>query len=319
MTTMKAVRIHEYGGPDVLKCEEAPYPVVGHGDVLVRVKAAAVNPIDWKVRQGMRRKVLPHVLPMIPGWDLSGVVECVGPGVNAFAPGDEVFGRSDLIRDGSYAELIAVRAREVTAKPLSLDHVQAAAVPLAALTAWQVLFGAPDAHSSINLQKGQTILIHGAAGGVGTFAVQLAKWRGVTVFATASASNVEFLRGLGADEVIDYTRQPFEEVVRDVDAVFDTIGGETQARSWKVLRRNGVLASIVSRPSDDEGKARGVRSAHVVLEPVLEQLTEIAGLVDSGTVKPIVTHVLPLEEAPRAQELSQAGHVRGKIVLDIAT
>lgn len=317
MITMKAVRVHEYGGPEVLKYEDAPRPEPDPGDALVRVMAAAVNPVDWKIRQGLRQSVLPYALPMVPGWDVSGIVESVGSNVTGFAPGDEVFARPDLKRSGAYAEFISVRATELAKKPRSLDHVHAAAVPLAAMTAWQVLFDAPAPYSSMNLQRGQAVLIHGAAGGVGTFAVQLAKWRGARVVATASPANADFLRDLGADEVIDYSRRPFEEI-GSVDAVFDTIGGETQARSWKVLKPGGVLASILSRPSDDDAHAHGARGAHVVLQPIAAQLTEIAALIDSGTLRPVVTHVLPLHDARKAHELSQTGHVRGKIVLNVA-
>ena len=318
MRSMKAVRIHEYGGPEVLTYEDAPRPEPGDSDVLVRVMASGVNPLDWKIRQGLRKDALPYALPMIPGWDLSGVVESVGSSVTGFAPGDQVFSRPDLKRNGSYAEFISVRATELAPKPRTLDHLHAAAVPLAAMTAWQVLFDAPAPFTSMRLQKGQTVLIQAAAGGVGSYAVQLAKWRGASVVATASASNAKFLRDLGADEVIDYATRSFEQTVHGVDAVFDTIGGDTRARSWKVLKPGGILVSIVGPPSEDEAKAHGVRSGHVVLQPIAAQLRELAALIDGGRVKPVVTHVLPLAQARKAHELSQTGHVRGKIVLNVA-
>ncbi len=318
MSTMKAVRIHQYGGPEVLKYEDAPRPQPREGDVLVRVHAAGVNPVDWKARQGHLQKMISYPLPMIPGWDLSGTVESLGPAASGLAVGDEVYGRPDIARDGAYAEYIVVRAGELAKKPRSIDHVHAAAVPLAALTAWQALFEAPEPYSSIGLAQGQTVLVHAAAGGVGSFAVQLAKWRGATVIATGSAQNESFLRELGADQFVDYTRQRFEDVVHGVDAVFDTVGGETQSRSWHVLKPGGVLVSILSRPSEADAKAHAARAAYVFVQPDAAQLGEIARLIDAKVVKPILAEVLPLAQARQAHELSQTGHVRGKIVLTVA-
>ena len=314
---MNAIRIHHYGGPEALTYEEAPRPVPGEGDVLVRVHATSVNPVDWKIREGYLQKALPYPLPMIPGWDVSGIVEALGPGVSTFAVGDAVYGRPDIARDGAYAEYMVARAHELALKPATLDHVHAAAVPLAGLTAWQALFDAPAPFATIGLTAGQTILIHGGAGGVGTFAVQLAKWRGAKVIATASSKNAEFLRDLGADTVIDYKKHRFEDLVHDVDAVFDTIGGDTQARSWKVLKKGGTLLSIASAPSADEAKAHDVRAAYVFVQPSGPQLVELAKLLDAKTIKPVVSEVFPLHEARKAQEHSQKGHVRGKIVLKV--
>jgi len=313
VATMKAVRIHAYGGPETLSYEDAPRPEPGKGELLVRVHAAGVNPVDWKVRAGYLRQRVDHVLPLILGWDLSGVVEGIGKGVRGFAVGDEVYSRPDIARDGAYAEYIVVRETEVAKKPLALDHVQAAAVPLAALTAWQTLFD-PKA---IGLAGGQSVLIHGAAGGVGTFAVQLAKWHGAKVIATASAANHGLLRELGASEVIDYTAQRFEDLVRDVDAVFDTVGGDTQARSWQVLKKGGVLASIVGPPSEDEARAHGARAAYVFAQPSPPQLEEIAGLIDGGELRPIVERVFPLSRARQAHSASESRHVHGKLVLNV--
>jgi len=284
----------------------------------VRVHAAGVNPVDWKVREGYLQKALAYPLPMIPGWDLSGTVEQLGPGASGFTLGDEVYARPDIARNGAYAEHIAVRAKELAPKPRTVDHVHAAAVPLAALTAWQALFEAPEPFTTAGLAKGQTLLIHGGAGGVGTFAVQLARWRGARVIATASAKNESFLRDLGVDQVIDYNTQRFEEVVKDVDVVLDTLGGEVQARSWRTLRPGGVLVSIASRPSQSDAEAHGARAAYVFVQPHAAQLGQIAQLIDEGVVKPVVSEVLPLAEARRAHELSQTGHARGKIVLRVA-
>jgi NADPH:quinone reductase-like Zn-dependent oxidoreductase len=314
---MKAIRIHDYGAPSVLRYEDAPEPVPQPGDVLVRVLATSVNPIDWHVRAGQMRSSIPYRLPLILGWDVSGVVERLGPGANRFKLGDAVFGRPDMKRDGTYAQYVAVRESELTKKPRSLDHQHAAAVPLAGLTAWQVLFDAPAPYWSMNLKSGQTLLIHGAAGGVGSFAVQFAKWRGAKVIATASGPNSEVLRALGADEVIDYTKQRFEAIVPPLDAVLDLIGGETQARSWGVLKPGGVLASTVTPPSEAEAEAHRVRASFVLMQPNASQLEQISTLIDDGAVKPVVSQVLPLSEARRAHELSEAGHARGKLVLAV--
>jgi NADPH:quinone reductase-like Zn-dependent oxidoreductase len=308
MATMKAVRIHEYGGPEVLKYEDAPVPRPGPAEVLVRVHAAGVNPVDWKIREGYFQG---RPLPIIPGWDVSGVVETAGRGADRWKAGDEVYSRPDISRDGAYAEYIVIRESELALKPESIDHINAAAVPLTALTAWQVLFDTAD------LQPGQRVLIHAAAGGVGTMAVQLAKWKGAYVIGTASEVNHEYLRSLGADETIDYNKMPFEDAVSDVDVVFDTIGGDTHKRSWQVLKEGGILVSILVKASDEEAASHGARAGYVFVQPSADQLAEMARLIDGGIVRPVVQAVLPLAEARRAQEMSQAGHTRGKIVLKV--
>jgi NADPH:quinone reductase-like Zn-dependent oxidoreductase len=312
--TMKAVRIHRYGGPEVLQYEDAPRPKPQAGEVLIRVHAAGVNPIDWNVREGHMKDFWPHKLPLILGWDLSGVVEELGPGPAAagrFKIGDEVYSVPDPTRDGAYADYIVVRESESSLKPRSLDHIRAAAVPLAALTAWQSLF------DTAQLQPGQRVLIHAGSGGVGHFAVQLAKWKGAYVFATASAKNQDFLRKLGADETIDYTTQRFEDIARNIDIVLDPIGGDTQERSWQVLKKGGALLSIVQPPSAEKAKALGVRAVFVASHPNGAQLTAIAEVIDSGNLKVVVNQILPLAEVRRAHELSQSGHTRGKIVLRV--
>ena len=311
MDTMKAVRIHEYGGPEVLRYEDAPRPIVKPDEVLIRVHAAGVNPVDWKVRAGHAKAMLSYTFPFIPGWDVSGVVQSTGLDTSRLKAGDEVYSRPDLARNGAYAEYIAVRESEVALKPKSQDHVQAAAVPLAALTAWQALFDAAK------IQPGQTILIHGAAGGVGSFAVQLAKLKGARVIGTASQKNHEFLRSLGVDETIDYNTTRFEDAVHGVDAVLDTITGETMERSWQVLKKDGILVSILQPPSPEKAAAHGVRCAHTFVQPNVPQLNEITKLLDGGKLKVIVEKVFPLWEARAAHELSATGHVRGKIVLRV--
>ncbi|MCL4315768.1 MAG: NADP-dependent oxidoreductase [Gammaproteobacteria bacterium] len=308
---MKAVRIHQFGGAEVLRYEDAPRPVAGAGEVLIRVHAAGVNPVDWKIREGRLQGRMTHHLPLTLGWDVAGVIEQLGPGATQFNVGDAVYARPDLARDGAYAEYIAVRASEVALKPKSLDFIHAAAVPLSALTAWQSLFDAG------NLQPGQKILIHAGAGGVGHYAVQLARWKGAHVVTTTSARNADFVRSLGADEVIDYTATRFEDAVRDMDMVFDTVGGEAQARSWKVLKQGGILVSILALTVPDEAAPRGWRSAYVFVQPNATQLGRIAELIDAGKVKPVVEKVFPLSEAAKAHAAVQGGHTRGKIVLRV--
>ncbi len=305
---MKAVRIHEYGGPEVLRYEDVPRPEPGPGEVLVRVHAAGVNPIDWKVRQGC---IPDYSLPLTLGWDLSGVVEAAGSGAAAFKVGDEVYGAPDRSHIGSYAEYVAVPESQIAPKPESLDHIQAAAVPLAALTAWQALF------DKAGLSAGQTVLIHGAAGGVGHYAVQFAKWKGARVIGTATGEGLDAARQLGADEAIDYKQKRFEGEARDVDVVLDLIGGETQQRSWGVLKKGGVLVSTVGISSPEAAAEHGVRGEAIVRQPDAGQLSKIADLIDTGRVRPVVEIILPLAEACRAHEISQAGNVRGKIVLRI--
>jgi NADPH:quinone reductase-like Zn-dependent oxidoreductase len=312
---MKAIRIHNYGGPEVLKYEDAPRPKPQADEVLIRVHAAGVNPIDWKVREGHMKDFWPHKFPLILGWDLSGVVEQLGPGLAAagrFKIGDEVYSLPDPTRDGAYADYIVVRQSELALKPNSLHHIRAAAVPLAALTAWQSLF------DTAQLQPGQRVLIHAGSGGVGHFAVQLAKWKGAYVFATASTKNQDLLRKLGVDEPIDYTQHRFENIARKIDIVLDTLGDETQERSWSVLKKGGVLVSLVQPPSEEKAKDLGVRAALLGAQPSGAQLGEIAKIIDSGKLAPVIDRILPLSEARRAHELSEAGHTRGKIALRVS-
>jgi NADPH:quinone reductase-like Zn-dependent oxidoreductase len=311
MKTMKAVCIYSYGGPSVLKYEDAPRPHPIEGEVLVRVHAAGINPVDWKIREGHLKEMLHHTFPLVLGWDVSGVVEAIGSGVNRLKVGDEVFSRPDISRDGAYAEFIVIKESEVALKPRSIDHIHAAALPLAGITAWQTLFDAGG------LAPGQRVLIHGGAGGVGHLAVQLAKWKGAYVIVTASAHNHDFLHKLGADQIVDYKTVRFDEAVEPVDVVLDTMGGEIQERSWKVLKPGGILISIASPPSPETAAAHKVRQAFVFIEPNAAHLAEIAKLVDAEKLKVIVETILPLSDATRAQELSERGHTRGKIVLRV--
>jgi NADPH:quinone reductase-like Zn-dependent oxidoreductase len=311
MKTMKAVCIYAFGGPEVLKYENVPRPHPGPGEVLVRVHAAGVNPVDWKIREGHLQEMLHHTFPLILGWDVSGVVEGLGSGLTRLKLGDEVYSRPDIARDGAYAEFIVMKESDVALKPKSLDHVHAAALPLVGLTAWQTLFVAGG------LVAGQRVLIHAAAGGVGHVAVQLAKWKGAHVIGTAAARNHDFLRQLGVDQVVDYDTERFEDVVQPVEVVLDTQGGDTQSRSWKVLKPGGILVSIASPPSAETAAAHGVRQAFVFTQPNSGQLNELTRRVEDEQLKVIVETILPLSDATRAQELSQRGHARGKIVLRV--
>lgn len=311
MATMKAVRIHTHGGLEALVYEDAPRPTPLTGEVLIRAHAASVNPIDWRIRDGFGKEMFNHQMPLILGWDVAGTIEAIGPEVDEFKLGDSVYGYTSLFRDGAYAEFTIAKPTEIALKPASLDFVQAAAIPIAALTTWQALF------STASLQENQKVLIHAASGGVGSIAVQMAKAKGAYVIGTASARNADFVRELGVDEFIDYQSTPFETVVHDMDVVLDTIGGETQVRSFGVLRKDGFLVSIVEPPSQELAAQHGVRSAMVAAQPNADQLREITELIDSGKVKPFVETVLPLKEARQAHEMSQSGRTRGKIVFQV--
>jgi len=309
MATMKAVRIHSYGGPETMVYEDVAIPTPGEGDLLVRIRAAAVNPADWQVRDGLRKEALPFDLPFVPGWDFSGVIEAVGAACEGYSPGRQVYGKPDLMRAGCYAEYIAVAHTDVARKPASLDHIHSAAIPVTALTAWQSLLVAAD------LRPAQRVLIHAAAGGVGSFAVQLAKWRRAHVLATASARHHEYLKDLGADEIIDYTVEPFEQVAGRVDVVLDTIGGDTRARSWPLLSPGGVLISIVDPPDKSECSRKDIRAGYVLAQSDPAQLAEIARLADEGILRPHVQAVYELSEAAEALAELKKGHTPGKIVL----
>ena len=311
MSNMKAVRIHTYGGSDVLSYENAPRPVPAEGEVLIRVYATTVNPYDCAVRAGYMTGYFKPSFPFILGTDVSGVIEEVGEGVTSFSPGEAVYTRAGVSRDGAYAEYVIALAADVSAKPQSLDHIRSAALPHVTLTAWQALFGLA------NLEKGQTVLIHGAAGGVGHVAVQLAKSRGAKVIGTAS-ENYDLLEKLGVDQAIDYATTPFENIVHDVDVVLDTVGGDTQQRSWSTLKRGGILVSTIQPPSEEAAAVHGVRQAMVFSTPPIAQtLSEVARMADSGQIKPVVSKVLPLQDVQRAHQIVEAKHARGKVVLQV--
>lgn len=306
---MKAVRIHQYGSRDVLAFEEAPKPVPAADDLLIRVVAASVNPVDWKLREGHLAQMIPYEFPLTLGWDVSGVVEAVGAGVTGFQVGDAVYSRPDIRRNGTYAEYVAVRASEVAHKPRTISHVEAASLPLAGITAWEVLV------TTAQLSAGQRVLIHAGAGGVGSLAIQLAKVRGAHVVATASERNLALVKSLGADEVIDYKAQAFETVAKDIDVVFDTLGGAVQEASWGVLKPGGILVSIYSPPAPERAQAAGARGAFVFIQPSAPILNEYATLVDAGRIRPVVGAEFALKDIVQAHALSESGRSVGKIVL----
>ncbi|RLJ80673.1 NADP-dependent oxidoreductase [Pedobacter alluvionis] len=308
---MKAVRIHEFGGPEVLSIDEIPVPQPAPDEVLIKVHATSVNPVDWKIREGQRKEKFPGKLPLTLGWDVSGTIEALGEKVSAFRKGDEVYGRPDPTKNGAYAEYIVVKANIISIKPTSIGHTEAAAVPLAGLTAWQALFD----HGL--LKAGQKVLIHAAAGGVGTYAVQFAKWKGAYVIGTASSANIDFLKRLGADEVIDYKMEDFETALSDVDLVIDTIGGETQLKSLTILKDGGRVITTLMPEFVAEAKAKNVHLIGFMAQSIPDQLAEMATLIDSGKVKPIIEKVLPFTSARQAQTESEQGHTRGKIVLQV--
>ncbi|WP_197285506.1 NADP-dependent oxidoreductase [Pedobacter sp. R20-19] len=308
---MKAIRIHEFGGPEVLLIDEIQIPQPEKDEVLIRVHATSVNPVDWKIRAGLRKEKFPSKLPLTLGWDVSGVIEETGEKVSNFKKGDEVYGRPDPTKNGAYAEYIVVKANLLSIKPISIGHTEAAAVPLAGLTAWQGLFD----HGL--LKEGQKVLIHAAAGGVGTYAVQFAKSKGAYVIGTASDQNIEFLKKLGADEVIDYHMENFETKLNDIDLVLDMIGGDTQLKSIDVLKPGGRLITTLAPEFVNEAKAKNVHLSSYVAQSIPAQLEKIAQLIDAGKVKPIIDQVLPFTDAKKAHMSSEQGHTRGKIVLQV--
>jgi NADPH:quinone reductase-like Zn-dependent oxidoreductase len=307
---MKAVVAHEYGAPEVLKFEEVPRPKPNDDETLVRVIASSVNPADPLTLSGKYAREFGTHLPLIPGYDIAGVVEKTGANVMKLKVGDAVYGYPTF--GGGWAEYVIVKEWEVAAKPKSLNFVAAAAVPMGALTAWQALVDVAK------LQPGQTILIHGGSGGVGSFAIQIAKARGARVIASASTANQDLLKQLGADVAVDYTKTKFEDVAKDVDAVLDPVGMETLARSYGVVKKGGIVMSLVARPDPAELEKRGIRGASIFAHPDADDLTEISHLIDEGKIKPIVTQVLPLSEAIAAQQQAATHHTRGKVVLRIA-
>ncbi|MEN3277400.1 MAG: hypothetical protein V7631_3190 [Massilia sp.] len=306
---MKAVRIHQYGGREVLSIDDIPVPEIAPDEVLVRVVAASINPVDWKVRAGYLAQMIPHPLPLTLGWDVSGVVERVGAAVTQWQVGDAVFSRPDLARNGTYAEFVAIRAVECARKPRTISHVEAASLPLAGITAWEVL------HDAARVGPGQRVLVHAGSGGVGSLAIQIAKAAGATVIATTSSRNLALVESLGADQVVDYTTSRVADAVEPVDAVFDTLGGEVQEASWSLLKPGGIQVSVISPPEEARAAASGARGAFVFIGPNAPVLERLAAMVDGGTLRPIVGAEFALDDIVAAHALSESGRAVGKIVL----
>jgi len=308
--TMKSVVAHEYGAPEVLKYEDAPRPEPKENELLVRVIACGVNPADPLVVYGRFAKEFGTHLPLVPGYDVSGIVEATGAKVTRFKKGDAVYGYA--LFGGGWAEYAVLAENEAALKPKSATFVEAAAVPMGALTSWQGLI------DIAKLSAGQTILIHGGSGGVGSFAIQIAKTKGAKVIATASTANQDLLKQLGADVAVDYTKTKFEDVAKDVDVVFDTVGRDTLARSYPLVKKNGIVTTIVSRPDQAQLDKFGIRGSSVSSHPDGNELAEITKLIDAGKIKPVVGQVLPLTDAVKASQQAETHHTRGKIVLKIA-
>jgi NADPH:quinone reductase-like Zn-dependent oxidoreductase len=304
---MKAIRVAQYGQPEGFVFEELPSPVPGKGEVLIEVAGSGVNPIDWKVLSGAMKAFIPLELPYTPGVEVAGRVAAVGDDVRGFSVGDEVFSFINIV--GGYATEVLASADRLAHRPGRLSALQASGVPAVALTAWQAL------HEHAQIKPGQTVLIHGAAGGVGSMAVQMARIAGAAIIATASARNHEYLRELGASQVIDYTQTPFETVVNSVDVVLDLVGGDTQTRSWSVLKPGGVLVSPVSPPDAAQAEAVGATGKHFAARSDGAQLQKIAALFETGDLV-IEVEVLPLSQAEGALRKSRGRHTRGKLVLD---
>ena len=308
---MKAVRVHRFGPPEVIALEDVPKPEPNNGEVVVEVKAAGIGPWDALIRSG--KSALPQPLPLVLGSDLSGVIDSIGPGVEPFKVGDEVFGVTNERFTGAYAEYALAKAAMIAPKPKSLNHTHAASVPVVAVTAWQMVF------DFAQLSSGQSVLIHGGAGNVGGYAVQFAKLAGALVIATASAKDVSYVRSLGGVGVIDYRATRFEERVKETDAVIDTVGGDTLDRSYGVLKRGGIVVSSAAQPSNEKAEHHGVRAVFFLVQVTTERLRKIAELIDAEKLRTEVGEVLWLDEARKGHEMLEgAPHRRGKIVIKVA-
>jgi NADPH:quinone reductase-like Zn-dependent oxidoreductase len=309
---MKAIVIHSFGGPEVLHYEDTARPEPKEDEVLIRVMSAGVNPVDVGITAGRMGKFLGDKLPLIPGMDISGVVEKTGGKITKFKKGDAVYAYLSFKEQGGYAEFALAKEGEMALKPETITFDSAASVPLAATTAWQALI------DTAKIEKGQTVLIHGGSGGVGHFAIQIAKARGAKVIATASTPNLDLLKELGTDQAIDYTTTKFEDVVKDVDVVLDAVRGDTLARSYGVLKKGGIIVSITGQPDQAELDQHGIRGSSLMAHPDAKVLEELAKLIDAKKLKPVVSQVFPLAEAGKAHEQIATHHTRGKVVLKVA-
>lgn len=307
---MKAAVIQEYGGPETLTVKEVPKPQIGPNDVLVKVKATSINPVDWKIREGYLREMIPYEFPLILGWDAAGVIAEVGEQVKGWQVGDEVFTRPEITRNGTYAEYVAVPSHLIAPKPKNLSYEEAASIPLVGLTTWECLV------DNANIKPGQRILILGGSGGVGTFAIQFAKAKGLEVVTTCSSKNVEFVQQLGADEVIDYTKDDMTAIA-PVDVVYDTVGGETLTQAHNLVKRGGFLVSIAGQPDQEVAKQKGFKATYVFLNPDGEKLAKIGIMLEDEAIKPILAHTFGLDQIREAHEQSETGRTRGKIVITV--
>lgn len=308
---MRAIQIDQYGTADVLHIKDIPKPSLQSNEILVAVHYSGVNPIDIKVRSGLTQHEIPKIFPFIPGWELSGIVEQVGSSVTGIKKSDEVYSMPNFQQGGSYAEFISINENEVARKPESISFAQAAAIPMVAGAAYTCLI------KVAKIKAGQKILIHGAAGAVDSFAVQIAKNEGTYVIGTASGEGIHFLQSLGADEIIDYTKEDFTGGVKDVDLVLDLVGGETQIKSFSVIKKGGQLISITMPPSKEKAESAGITAAFVFTTPDPKMLQEIAGMIDNGKLKVNTPKIILLNEAKKAHEMIENKTAKGKIVLDV--
>ncbi len=309
--TMKAIVIHNFGDANVLQQEEVAIPEIEPYEILVKVQAAGINPIDWKIRQGYKPDFLRNNNPGILGWDVAGTVTAVGDLVTRFKPGDKIYANPSAARNGAYAEYISIPSYAAAIVPNNISIIEAAGVPLAAQTAWTGLF------DKANLKADQKVLIHGAAGGVGTFAVQLAKIAGAHVIGTCSKTNIEMVKSIGADQVIDYKNEDFSTKLKNIDVVLDTIGGDTQVRSLKVLKAGGILVSTVGVEAAEKSPRPDVNTIAYYSIGNGAKLAEIGGLIEKGLIKIIIDRTFPLEKVKEAHQLSETHHAKGKIILTI--
>src|SRR5215472_4141840 len=309
---MKAVVVNEYGGPDVLKYQDAPRPEPKNDEILVRVVAAAVNPVDTYVRQGMFAKRGIDNRPLIIGYDIAGIVEKTGADAKKFKAGDQVYSYLSVMRGGGYAEYAVAKESETALKPKNINFEEAAAVPLAGTTAWQALI------DTAKIDKGQTVLNHGGSGGVGSFAVQIAKARGAKVIATASTAHQALLKQLGVDQALDYTTTKFEDVAKDVDVVLNCVRADALARSYGAVRKGGTIVSITDEPDQTECGKHEITCSRLGAHPDAKVLEELTKLIEAGKMKPIVSQTFPLAGASKAQEQIETHHTLGKIVLKVS-
>ena len=312
-TMMKAIVIHQYGGPGALNYGDTARPVPKENEILIRVVAASVNPVDVAIRSGKYAQYFHTKLPLIPGMDAAGIVEEIGAGITKFKKGDPVYAFFTLADEGGYAQFAIAKENELSTKPRSLTYEEAAAVPAVGSTAWQALV------ETAQLKPGQTVLIHGGSGGVGHCAIQIAKARGARVIATASTANQDFLKKLGADQAIDYKTTKFEDVARDVDVVLDAVGEDTLTRSYGVVKKGGVIVTIAGEPDEAAAKAHGIRCVSISATPKADVLGELTKLIEAKKLTPVISKTFLLADAAKAQEAIATGHTRGKIILKVAT